>query len=148
MNKDKEEELAKQNNAEGIQTTEADYTNLKNKYDKLFNELNIKVEKITSDIEQERKRIIEILAFFTAAMAFILSTINISQQFSFNDALFLLFSMGFILSCFLLAGHYIFNKTILNISKANWFCYFIYLIAILGIYLGFLILMTYLHKNL
>lgn len=67
---------------------------------KLFSLENDFKEKMKSELESERKRIIEILGFFSAIMAFILSTVSIGGNFSFSEAIYFIITLGIILILF------------------------------------------------
>lgn len=71
----------------------------------------IKIEKIISkEIISGQHRIIEILGFFTAIIAFIFSTITIGKNFNFNDAIIFNISLGITLIIFVLLVSLLFSK--------------------------------------
>lgn len=104
---------------------------------KLFSlEDNFK-EKMKSELESERKRIIEILGFFSAIMAFILSTVSIGEKFNFLEAIYFLIGLGLILILFSITMSMLFttSKQRLFADKKFW-------ILIFGLFLLFLMIIT------
>jgi hypothetical protein len=57
-------------------------------------------EKLKLEIESERKKLFEILAFFSAIIAFILATVSIGKNFSFHEAIYFVIALGIILILF------------------------------------------------
>lgn len=56
--------------------------------------------KMHTELESERKRIIEVLGFFSAIVAFILSTVSIGKSFSFLETVYFILALGIILILF------------------------------------------------
>lgn len=77
---------------------------------KLLNLENEFKDRIQKEIDSERKRIIEILGFFSAIVAFILSTVSIGKNFSFIEATYFIVSLGIILILFVVSLSVIFNS--------------------------------------
>ncbi len=65
---------------------------------------------IKTETEKESKRLIEILGFFSAIVAFILASVAISNPFSFEDALMFNISLGIILLIFVLVISLLFSQ--------------------------------------
>ncbi|WP_407428830.1 tetratricopeptide repeat protein [Arcticibacter sp.] len=65
---------------------------------------------VHTKFEEERKRVIELLGFFSAIMAFILTTVSVARSFSFIDAFFFVVALGIILIVFLTVINYLFNS--------------------------------------
>jgi tetratricopeptide (TPR) repeat protein len=57
-------------------------------------------ERMNKELDSERKRIIEILGFFAAIIAFILSTVSIGKNFSFIEATYFIIALGLVLLLF------------------------------------------------
>jgi tetratricopeptide (TPR) repeat protein len=77
-------------------------------------------EKINTALDSERKRIIEILGFFSAIIAFVLSTVSIAKNFSFTEAIYFIFGLAICLILFALTMSLLFtasNKSILKNYK-------------------------------
>ncbi len=60
-------------------------------------------EKMHSELDHERRRLIELFGFFAAIVAFLLSTVSIGENFSFAEALYFLIALGLILILFVTA---------------------------------------------
>ncbi len=85
--------------------------------EKLFSlEIEFK-EKMKSELENERKSVIEILGFFSAIMAFILSTVSIGKNYSFQEAIYFIIALGVILILFVSALSTLFATTERKIYK-------------------------------
>lgn len=77
-------------------------------------------EKMHSELDNERKRIIEVLGFFSAIVAFILSTVSIGKNFSFVEATYFIVTLGIILILFATTLSVLFStskKKIFNDTK-------------------------------
>lgn len=72
--------------------------------------------KINSELDSERKRIVEILGFFSGIVAFILSTVSIGKNFSFLEAIYFIVALGLILILFNISLSVLFSS-----SKTNLF---------------------------
>lgn len=106
--------------------------------DKLKNLENEFKAKMHSELENERKRIIEVLGFFSALVAFILSTVSIGKNFSFIEATYFIVALGIILILFAVS-----ISTLFTTSKTELFKDRKFWILIIGLLLLFLfIIMT------
>ena len=56
--------------------------------------------KMTTELENERRRIVEVLGFFSGIIAFILSTVSIGKNFNFTQAIYFVISLGIVLILF------------------------------------------------
>ena len=74
-------------------------------------------EKMHSELDNERKRIIEVLGFFSAIVAFILSTVSLGKNFSFVEAVYFIIALGLILILFAVTLSLLFNSTSHSILK-------------------------------
>lgn len=74
-------------------------------------------EKMNSELDIERKRIVEILGFFSAIVAFILSTVSIGKNFSFLEAIYFIVALGIILILFNVSLSFLFSTTKTNLFK-------------------------------
>ena len=74
-------------------------------------------EKLNIQLENERKRIVEILGFFSAIVAFILSTVSIAKDFSFMEAVFFLIILAFMLIMFSLTLSILFTTSKVKLLK-------------------------------
>jgi tetratricopeptide (TPR) repeat protein len=86
------------------------------------------------ELNNERRRIIEILGFFSAIVAFILSTVSVAKNFSFLEATYFIISLGLILILFLIAISVLFSskkKKERFYNKANFWILTISLVMIL-----------------
>ena len=79
-------------------------------------------KRINSELDAERKRIVEILGFFSAIVAFILSTVSIGKNFSFIEAIYFIIALGLILILFNVSLSVLFStsKTDLLKDKKLW----------------------------
>jgi tetratricopeptide (TPR) repeat protein len=68
-------------------------------------------EKMHSELESERKRIIEVLGFFSAIVAFILATVSIGKSFSFLETVYFILALGIILILFAVTLSILFNSS-------------------------------------
>jgi tetratricopeptide (TPR) repeat protein len=86
-----------------------------------------------NELDSERKRIIEVLGFFSAIVAFILSTVSIGKNFSFIEATYFIVALGIILILFAVALSTLFttSKTELLKDRKFW-------ILVVGLILLFL----------
>lgn len=93
--------------------------------------------KLQEELNSERKRIIEVLGFFSAIVAFILSTVSIGKNFSFIEAVYFIVALGIILILFAVALSTLFSstKTALFKDKKFW-------ILTVGLILLFLFIIT------
>lgn len=75
--------------------------------------------RINTELDSERKRIIEVLGFFSAIVAFILSTVSIGKNFSFIEASYFIIGLGIILILFCISMSTLFtnNKNKLGNDK-------------------------------
>jgi tetratricopeptide (TPR) repeat protein len=112
-----------------IQTRISDHLIFQNKIVELENEFR---NKMNEELTSERKRIIEILGFFSAIVAFILSTVSIGKNFSFIEAIYFLVALGLILILFSVS-----LSTLLNSTKTGLFKDAKFWILILGLILLF-----------
>ncbi|MFD2568918.1 tetratricopeptide repeat protein [Pseudotenacibaculum haliotis] len=78
-----------------------------NKIKEAENSIN---EIIKTETQKGQNRIIEILGFFSAIMAFIFSTISIGKNFNFSEAIIFNISLGLILLMFVLVIHLLFSN--------------------------------------
>jgi hypothetical protein len=78
--------------------------------------------KMHSELDSERRRIIEVLGFFSAIVAFILSTVSIGNKYPFIEAIYFILALGIILILFSVSLSTLFssNKTILFKDKKFW----------------------------
>jgi Mn2+/Fe2+ NRAMP family transporter len=65
---------------------------------------------INHALDSDRKRIIEILGFFSAIIAFILSTVSIGKNYKYIEALNFMLGLGIILVLFALTMSLFFNR--------------------------------------
>ncbi|MDO8497056.1 MAG: hypothetical protein Q7S61_00735 [bacterium] len=74
---------------------------------------------IDSKINREQRRLIEILGFFSAILAFILTNITIvfAAKFSVKDVLLVMFSMAILLLIFVISISYLFGRNTHNIGS-------------------------------
>lgn len=79
-------------------------------------------ERMKTELDAERKRIVEILGFFSAIVAFILSTVSIGKNFSFLEAIYFIVALGLILILFNVSLSVLFStdKTKLSKDKKFW----------------------------
>lgn len=93
--------------------------------------------KIHSELDSERRRIIEVLGFFSAIVAFILSTVSIGNKYPFIQAIYFILALGIILILFAVALSTLFssNKTTLLKDKKFW-------VLIIGLTLLFILIIT------
>lgn len=79
-------------------------------------------ERMKTELDAERKRIVEILGFFSAIVAFILSTVSIGKNFSFLEAIYFIVALGLILILFNVSLSVLFStdKTKLSKDKKIW----------------------------
>lgn len=71
---------------------------------------------VRNETEKERKRLIEILGFFSAIIAFIFSTVSIAQNFKFEEALIFIVCLGLILLIFMISINILFSSERLKYS--------------------------------
>lgn len=92
-------------------------------------------KRINSELDAERKRIVEILGFFSAIVAFILSTVSIGKNFSFIEAIYFIVALGLILILFNVSLSVLFSssKTDLLKDKKFWILIFSLLLIFLFI---------------
>lgn len=83
-----------------------DYIDLNNKISQA--EQNI-IAKYKEVMQKEQFKTIEILSIFTAIVAFIFSTVSISQSFSLDEALIFIISLGLVLILFIDVTHLFFS---------------------------------------
>lgn len=83
-------------------------------------------KRMNSELDAERKRIVEILGFFSAIVAFILSTVSIGKNFSFLEAIYFIVALGLILILFNVSLSVLFSssKTDLLKDKKLWILVF------------------------
>lgn len=67
-------------------------------------------DKMNEELQSERKRIIEVLGFFSAIVAFILSTVSIGKNFSFTEAVYFIACLGIVLILFASSISILFSK--------------------------------------
>lgn len=72
---------------------------------------------VKTEIERERKRLIEILGFYSAIIAFIFSTVSIAKNFKFEEALIFIICLGIILILFLNVISILFSQEKIEISN-------------------------------
>ncbi|MBW0176623.1 hypothetical protein [Sediminibacterium sp.] len=89
--------------------------------------------KVKEELDNERKRIIEVLGFFSAIVAFILSTVSIGKNFSFLEATYFIVALGLILILFAITLSVLFSSKKAELIKDKKFW-----ILIVGIILLFL----------
>lgn len=75
-------------------------------------------EIVAKETQKGQMRIIEILGFFTAIIAFIFSTISIGKNFSFNEAIIFNISLGLTLLIFALIINLFFSRV--NVSRTDY----------------------------
>lgn len=92
---------------------------------------------VKDETDKERKRLIEILAFFSAIIAFIFSTVSIGSKFSFKEAILFIPCLGLILILFLLTMNILFAKDSIKWYDSK--------IAIILIVIGFILYII--HKS-
>lgn len=95
--------------------------------------------KINTQLENERKRIVEILGFFSAIVAFILSTISIAKDFSFVEAVFFIIILAFMLIIFNITLSLLFTNSKISLLKD--FRFWLLIISLISII--FFILCSY-----
>ena len=102
-----------------FQTRIDDHLIFQNKLKELEKDFRAKMQ---NELDSERKRIIEVLGFFSAVVAFILSTVSIGKNFSFIEASYFIVALGIILILFVVALSTLFssNKTALFDDKKFW----------------------------
>lgn len=91
----------------GLQERFKDYLILNEKIEKA--EKTIK-EIIAKETQNGQMKIIEILGFFTAIIAFIFSTISIGKNFNFNEAIIFNISLGITLLIFVFSINLLFSR--------------------------------------
>lgn len=69
------------------------------------------------ELAAERRRVIEVLGFFSAIVAFILSTVSIAKSFSFKEAISFLIALGLVLILFLVSLIVLFDKSAKPVLK-------------------------------
>lgn len=92
-------------------------------------------EKMHNELENERKRIIEVLGFFSAIVAFILSTVSIGKNFSFLEAIYFIIALGLILILFTVSLSVIFSPSKKQLFSDKKFWILIILILTLLIFI-------------
>lgn len=92
-------------------------------------------QRMNNELESERKRIIEILGFFSAIMAFILSTVSIGENFTFIEAIYFIIGLGIILILFTISMSCLFSNKKAKLNKDKRFVAMICTLILLLIYL-------------
>lgn len=68
-------------------------------------------KKMNEELDAERKRIIEVVGFFSGIVAFILSTVSIGENFSFIEAICFIIGLGLVLILFAISMSILFNTS-------------------------------------
>lgn len=111
-----------------------DYIILNNK----IKEAEIEIKKIVAtETSNGQFKIIEILGFFTAIIAFVFSTVTVGKNFDFNEAIVFNVSLGLTLTNFALIISLLFSK-----KEVRLFDYRVILFLGLSVLLGLLIIGT------
>jgi tetratricopeptide (TPR) repeat protein len=92
----------------------SDHLIFQNKIKQIENEFRARIH---TELENERKRIIEVLGFFSAIVAFILSTVSIGKNFSFIEATYFIIALGIILILFAVSLSTVFSSSNKNLLK-------------------------------
>ena len=100
--------------------------------DKILSAEKVFEKKIKEISEKERRRVIEILGFFSAIMAFIFSTISIGKEFNYSEAISFSVSLGFVLIIFLVSLNILFSSESL---KHSWIKFLVLIILVLSLLL-------------
>jgi hypothetical protein len=93
--------------------------------------------KIHSELDSERRRIIEVLGFFSAIVAFILSTVSIGNKYPFIQAIYFILALGIILIMFAVTLSTLFSSNKITLLKEKKFW-----VLIIGLSLLFILIIT------
>lgn len=92
-------------------------------------------EKMKSELDVERKRIVEILGFFSAIVAFILSTVSIAKNFNFIEAIYFIIALGLVLVLFNISLSLLFSQAKKEIFKDKKFWILILSLALILLFI-------------
>lgn len=109
-----------------------DHVHFQTKLKSLEEDFKIKMHQ---ELDGERKRIIEILGFFSAIVAFILSTVSIGKNFSFIEAVYFIIALGIILILFTVALSTLFTTSKTALLKDKKFIILVSSLTLLLIYI-------------
>ena len=112
-----------------------DHVLLENKIKNLETEFK---KKMNDELDSERKRIIEVVGFFSGIVAFILSTVSIGKNFSFIEAICFIIGLGLVLILFAISMSILFNTNKKTYLKDKKFWILIVGILLLFFYLIFI----------
>ena len=112
----------------GLKERLKDYIILEKKI--LKAEENFKIT-VKEETEKERKRLIEILGFYSAIIAFIFSTVSIGKQFKFEEALIFIFCLGLILLIFLATINILFSEKEFKFKDPRLYIIIIFIFSLL-----------------
>lgn len=113
-----------------------DYMVIESKISKAEEAFKITVREET---ERERKRLIEILGFFSAIIAFIFSTVSIGKSFEFEEALTFIVCLGFVLLIFMISINILFSSQAVRIYDTRILIVIILILTLLLILLKYTI---------
>jgi tetratricopeptide (TPR) repeat protein len=94
---------------------------------------------VKNETEKERKRLIEILGFYSAIIAFIFSTVSIAKNFKFEEALIFIICLGIILILFLSIMNILFSSEKLKITAPKFIISIILILSLIFILTKFTI---------
>lgn len=89
---------------------------------------------VKEETDNERKRLIEILGFFSAIIAFIFSTVSIGENFNFHQALSFVVSLGLILIIFLVTINILFSNERIRYSHPKFLILVILILSLLLVF--------------
>jgi tetratricopeptide (TPR) repeat protein len=91
----------------GVKERFNDYINLSSK----IKDAEVSIKEIAlTETQKGQNKLIEILGFFSAIIAFIFSTVSIGKNFSFREALLFNITLGLVLLLFVVAINLLFSK--------------------------------------
>jgi hypothetical protein len=94
---------------------------------------------VKNETEKERKRLIEILGFYSAIIAFIFSTVSIAKSFKFEEALIFIVCLGIILILFLSILNILFSSEKIKITAPKFIITIILILSLILILAKFTI---------